>query len=352
MKKFALVLWTIILILSLGSTALAKDLRVAFIAFGDVNTDPFYKENYSGVQAFANSRPRTRVRIFQRGKITSSNARQAMREAMKRYDTIIYCEAVDPELTEFVKANPEIKFIFTQDWPVNKDGKNIELPNVYAMRFKEEEAGFLAGLAAGLSSKTKKVASVHGEVIPSNIKIQEGFAAGVKYSNENYNTNVKVIELGEFAGVNSSTGESVGGNYVGSFTNSAKGAIIGKALINSGCDVIFISASEAGDGVIDSAKESGQVKIIGCDTDQFDSGFDGDKNIILTSVIKLISPQVLSVLNDIESGYFRSGNYLLGTSNHAVGYVKGEHCLLNLDITEKLDTAIDLMKSGELVPLK
>ncbi len=350
MKKFALVLLAVMLVLSLGSIALAKNLRIAFIAFGDVKTDPFYKENFSGVQAFVNSHPRTNVKIFQGGKFSASNARKIIRQAMKKYDVIIYCEPVYPEITEIVKANPRIKFIFTEDWPVDNNRKNIELPNVYAMRFKDDESGFLAGLAAALSSKTKKVASVHGVAMPSNIRFQEGFAAGVKYSNENYNTNAKVIELGEFAGIDSA-GQSVGGNYAGSFTNSAKGAIIGQALINSGCDVIFISAGQSGDGVIDSAKESGQVTIIGCDTDQFDSGFDGDKNIILTSVIKLMAPQILSVLNDIESGYFRSGNYLLGTSNHAIGYVKGDHCLLNLDIMSKLDSAIDLMKSGELVPL-
>lgn len=350
MKKFALVLVAVMLILSLGSMALAKNLRVAFIAFGDVETDPFYKENYSGVQAFVNSHPGTKVKIFQGGKFSAENVRKLLRRAVKDYDVIIYCEPVFPELTEIAKAHHKVKFIFTEDWPVNHDAKNVELWNVYAMRFKEDESGFLAGLAAALSSKTKKVASIHGVVLQSNIRFQEGFAAGVKYANEKYNANARVIELGEFAGIDAS-GQSIGGNYVGSFTNTAKAAIIGQSLIKVGCDVIFISTGIAGDGVIDAAKNSGKVKLIGCDTDQFDAGFDGDKNIILTSVIKLMAPQVLSVLNDIESGYFRNGNYLLGASNHAIGYVKGEHCLLDSDVTEKLDSAIDLMKSGELVPL-
>ncbi|MBQ7561939.1 MAG: BMP family ABC transporter substrate-binding protein [Synergistaceae bacterium] len=350
MKKFALVLVAVMLILSLGSMALAKNLRVAFIAFGDVKTDPFYKESYSGVQAFANSHTGTIVKIFQEKKFSPSLARKLIRQAVKKYDVVIYCEAVDPEITEIARSNSRVKFIFTEYWPIDYKAKNVELPNVYAMRFKDDELGLLAGLAAALSSKTKKVASVHGVVMPSNRRFQEGFAAGVKYANENYNANTKVIELGEFEGVDSS-GQSIGGNYIGSFTNTAKAAIIGQALINSGCDVIFISAGGAGDGVIDAAKNSGNVKLIGCDTDQFDAGFDGDKNIILTSVIKLMTPQILSVLNDIESGYFRNGNYLLGASNHAVGYVKGDHCLLDSDVAEKLDSAFDLMKSGELVPL-
>ena len=346
MKKFVCALIACLLVISCAGLACAKNLNIAFIAFGDVNSDPFYRENFSGIQAFINTHPGAKVKIFKGANFNTASVKRLLNKAVKGSDVIVCPESIIPGMADFARANKGVKFIFTEDWLTDKNGKNIELPNVYAMRFREDESGFLAGLAAALSSKTKKVASVHGLAIPSNIRFKNGFIAGVNYANEKYNTSVNIVELPEYSGVD------ITGNFVGSFTNKTKGGVIGKALIDSGCDVIFISAGESGNGVIDSAKGSDYVKIIGCDTDQFDLGFDGDKNIILTSVIKLIAPQVLGALNDIDSNYFRSGNYLFGASSHAIGYVKGEHCLLDSDTRNKLDSALDMMKSGELIPLK
>ncbi|MBQ7578372.1 MAG: BMP family ABC transporter substrate-binding protein [Synergistaceae bacterium] len=346
MKKFLCALLACLLVVSFAGLACAKKLNIAFVTFGDVESDPFYRENYSGIQAFINTHPGARVKVFKGAKLNAPNVKRVFAKAVKASDVVIYSDGILPEVAEIVKANPRVKFILTQEWLTDKNGKNFELPNVKALCFREDESGFLAGLAAALTSKTKKVASVHGVAIPSNIRFKNGFIAGVHYANEKYNTNVNIVELPEYGAIDTT------GNFVGSFKNAAKGRIIGKALIDSGCDVIFASAGESGNGVIDSAKDSGNVKIIGCDTDQFDLGFDGDKNIILTSVIKLIAPQILGALNDIDSNYFSSGNYLLGASSHAIGYVKGEHCLLDSDVREKLDSALDMMKSGELIPLK
>ena len=60
------------------------------------------------------------------------------------------------------------------------------------MLFAEQEAGFFAGVAAALETKTNKVAVVNGVAFPSNVNYQFGFESGVNYVNEVYGKNVEL----------------------------------------------------------------------------------------------------------------------------------------------------------------
>ena len=166
-------------------------------------------------------------------------------------------------LAELAEDNPDVKFLLVDTWPVDASGNEASAENINAMMFKEEEGGFLAGLAAALSTKTKKVAVVNGIAFPTNVNYQYGFMSGVNYANKHYGTEAKIIELPSYSGTDI-TGKAVGGNYVGSFIDQANGKIVGQALIREGCDVIFVAAGGAGMGVFTAAKESDGVYIIGC----------------------------------------------------------------------------------------
>ena len=107
----------------------------------------------------------------------------------------------------------------------------------------------------------------------------------------------KYIELASYAGTDV-TNANVGGNYAGDFADEATGKVIGNALIAEGCDIIFVAAGGTGNGVFTAAKEASRdVKVIGCDVDQFDDGANGDENIVLTSALKVMSINVERALN-------------------------------------------------------
>ena len=147
------------------------------------------------------------------------------------------------------------------------------------------------------------------------------------------------------------TGANVGGNYVGSFSDMVNGKVVGQTLIREGCDVIFVAAGNSGNGVFTAAKEARGVYVIGCDVDQYNDGVNGDSNIILTSVLKVMDVNDTRVLNEIADGKFKGGNYLLGADTDSTGYIKKEgRCQLPKDVIEKLDQAFALMKSGTIVP--
>ncbi len=62
--------------------------------------------------------------------------------------------------------NPGVKFLMVDECPA------MPMPNVFCVLFKEYEANFLAGVEAGLSSKTGRVGTVASSDIPYMHRLQ------------------------------------------------------------------------------------------------------------------------------------------------------------------------------------
>jgi len=160
---------------------------------------------------------------------------------------------------------------------------------------------------------------------------------------------VEVVEIPSYAGTDV-TGADVGGNYVGSFADEATGKVVGKALIDQGCDIVFVAAGGSGNGVFTAAKEA-DIKVIGCDVDQYDDGVNGAGNIILTSGLKVMSMNVEKQLNAIAAGTFKGENVLLGADTNSTGYVKTDNRnQLSAETIAKLEEAYTLVKAGTIIP--
>jgi basic membrane protein A len=173
----------------------------------------------------------------------------------------------------------------------------------------------------------------------------------VNYVNAMYDKTVEFVELSSYAGTDV-TGANVGGNYAGSFADEATGKVLGNALIAEGCDIIFVAAGGTGNGVFTAAKEAASdVKVIGCDVDQYDDGTNGDKNVILTSVLKNMSINVERALNAVKDGSFKGENVVLRADTDSTGFVstEGRH-QLSADSLTKMNEAYALLKEGKIVP--
>ena len=335
-----------------GSPDGSKGLKIAIVSSPTgVDDGSFNQENYNGILSFIDAHPGSTVTPVQETTGDTAMAIKAVEDIVVDYDVIV-CDGFQfAGIAEVAKDNPNTKFILVDSYPSDADGNEVALDNVYAMQFKEQEGGFAAGMAAALKSKTKKVAVVNGIAFPSNVNYQYGFMSGVNYANKHYNTGVEVVELASYAGTDV-TGANVGGNYVGSFSDPASGKVIGEALIKEGCDVIFVAAGGSGTGVLTAVKESGsEVYMIGCDTDQFADGVNGDKNVILTSALKVMGANDKKVLETVLDGSFKGGNYLLGADTDSTGYVSDpSRCQLTADEIAKIDKAFALVKNGTIVP--
>ncbi len=335
-----------------GEKTQAKEgLKIAIVSSpSGVDDGNFNQDNYNGVLKFIESHPDATVTPVREETGDTAAAVQAVADIVADYDVIVCCGFQFSGIGSIANDNPDVKFILVDSYPSDAEGNEIECENVYAMQFAEQESGFFAGMAAALESKTKKVAVVNGVAYPSNVNYQYGFESGVNYANKKYDTKVEVVELPSYAGTDV-TGANVGGNYVGSFADEATGKVVAKALIDEGCDVLFVAAGGSGNGVFTAAKEATDVKVIGCDVDQFNDGVSGSNNIILTSALKVMHMNVEKQLNAVLDGSFKGANALLKADTDSTGFVKeeGRH-QLSAETIEKLDAAYALVKDGTIVP--
>ena len=197
-------------------------------------------------------------------------------------------------------ANPDTNFVLIDD---QIDGKK----NVVSATFRDNEAAYLAGVAAANETKTNKV----------------GFA---------------------------------------SFADPAKGKALAAAMYQNGVDIIFHASGATGQGVFQEAKdlnESGsgdKVWVIGVDRDQDADGKyktkDGkEDNFTLTSTLKGVGTAVQDIANRALEDKFPGGEHLVyGLKDGGVDLTDG---YLNDKTKEAVKTAKDKVISGDVkVPEK
>jgi basic membrane protein A len=157
------------------------------------------------------------------------------------------------------------------------------LKNVEGLLFKEQEAGYLAGYAAGLAAKQrngKAVSSVGGQKQPPVDRYIAGFQAGAKAA---------------YPGVETLNG------YSQDFENQAKCKEVALNQIAAGSVVVFQVAGGCGLGALDAANEKG-VWGVGVDADQ---GYLG--TYVLTSALKRVDTSVFDAIRDAKGGHFKGG---------------------------------------------
>jgi basic membrane protein A and related proteins len=330
-------------------------LNIAIVtALSGVDDGSFNQNNYEGIQAFIEENPESKVTAIKEETGDTAKCYEAVENIVADYDVIVCCGYQFAGIGPLAEENPDVDFILVDSNPNDADGNEAEYDNVYGMTFKEQESGFLAGVAAAMSTQTGKVAVVNGIAYPSNVNYEYGFMSGVNYSNKHFGTSAEIVEEASYAGTDV-TGVNVGGNYVGSFGDEATGKVLGETLINDGADVIFVAAGASGNGVFTAVKEASSeenpVYVIGCDVDQYNDGVNGDSNIILTSVLKVMDKNVKEQLEKVADGTFEGGNVLLGADTDSTGYVSdAEHSQLSEEAVAKIDEAYAGVKDGTIVP--
>jgi basic membrane protein A len=331
-----------------GAATPSGGLRVGILTTSGVDDGSFGQDCYNGILAFQRANPQARVTAVLEPDM--SKVVQAVSDIIADYDVLVLPGFQFAAVGPLAQQNPNKKIILVDTYPTDAQGNEVELANVYAMQFKEEESGFFAGVAAALETKTNKVAVVNGIAFPSNVNYQWGFMSGVNYANKNFGTRAEIVELPSYSGTDV-TGAAVGGNYIGDFADEATGKVVGSALINAGVDIMLVAAGASGIGTITAAKEAQGVFIIGCDVDQYDEGITGNRNVILTSALKVMNTNVTRQLTAIANGTFSGKNDLLSANTDSTGFVSanGRHQMSAATLS-RLNQVYPLVRSGAIVP--
>lgn len=326
-------------------------LNIAIISSpSGVDDGSFNQNNYEGILSFIENHPESTVTPIQEPTGSPDAAMQELNNVVGDYDVFVLCGFQFAGASQTAVDNPDKYFILVDSEP-NPVDDQTEFDNLVTLSFKEQESSFLAGVAAAMETQTNKVAVVNGIAYPSNVNYQYGFEAGVNYANKNLGTAAELVELPSYAGTDV-TGANVGGNYIGNFDDEATGKIVGQKLLDEGVDIALVAAGNSGNGVFTAFKESpDDVKVIGCDVDQYDDGVVGDRNIVLTSALKVMDINVERQLETIVDGTFTGGNLLLDATTDSTGIVTEEGRQQMSDETiEAVNQLSGLIKDGTIVP--
>ncbi len=170
--------------------------------------------------------------------------------------------------------------------------------NVVGLVYKQEEAGFLVGYAAGMWAKqngAKAVSAVGGEELPPVVKYIAGYEAGAKLA-------APEVEL-------------ISG-FSQTFGDQAKCKEVALEQIARGSQVVFAVAGNCGLGAVDAAGEEG-VEAIGVDADQ---AYLGPQ--VLTSALKKVDVSVYDIIKQTQEGSTGGTDLVFDLRNNGVGVGK------------------------------
>ncbi len=250
--------------------------------------------------------------------------------ASKNYDLVIGVGFLMQEAIGTVSGQfPNVHFAIIDGAGTDAKGNDLKHPNVESLFFKEQDAGYMVGVIAGMLEKDKKapnnsgvVSAVGGISIPP----VDHYIAGFKAAAEMEDPGIKVL---------------IG--YSNDFTDPAKCKTVAQSQIAQKSEILFQVAGGCGLGVLQAA---GQAKVysVGVDADQKDA----DPSVI-ASALKKVDVATYTAIKDVVQGNFQGGALTFSIANDGAGY-QVDNLQLPADIQAELDKVQGEIKSGTITP--
>lgn len=183
------------------------------------------------------------------------------------------------------------------------DDNSFTAKNVANLVFHEEQASYLAGVAAAKATKTNTVGFIGGVDVPLIHKFEAGFKQGVEDTKKG--VTVKSQYLTETAAE-------------GGFSSPDKGESAAEGQIDAGADVVYAAAGLSGQGVIKAASAH-KIWAIGVDSDQYkQDALAKYKDSILTSAMKNVEGAVYTLAKSVHDGKPETGEIRGSLANGGV----------------------------------
>ena len=250
--------------------------------------------------------------------------------ASRNYDLVIGVGFLMQEAVGTVSGQfPNIHFAIIDGAGTDAKGNDLKHSNVESLFFKEQDAGYMVGVIAGMLEKDKKapkntgvVSAVGGVSIPP----VDHYIAGFKAAAEMEDPGIKV-RIG----------------YSNDFTDPAKCKTVAQSQIAHQSEILFQVAGGCGLGVLQAA---GQAKVysIGVDADQKDA----DPSVI-ASALKKVDVATYDAIKQVVQGSFQGGALTFSIANDGAGY-QVDNVQLPADIQAELDKVQGEIKSGQITP--
>ncbi|MET9444805.1 BMP family ABC transporter substrate-binding protein [Streptomyces sp. NPDC006610] len=205
----------------------------------------------------------------------------------------------------------------------------VEGENVASLVFAEEQASYLAGVAAAKATKTNTVGFVGGVDIPLIHKFEAGYQQGVQ---DTSGGKVKVVSQ-----YLTQTAEE------GGFSSPDKGKAAAEGQIEKKADVVYQAAGLSGQGVIEAAAKA-KVWAIGVDSDQYQQeALAAYKDYILTSALKDVGGAVYALAKSVQDDKPLTGTQTFDLKVNGVGLAESNPKFAEI---EGLQDAVNKAKEG------
>lgn len=342
MKKL-LALTSLALVFTLGLTACGSttdngtdsDLPVASVGLvtdtGGINDKSFNQGSWEGVEEFIAANDGVDAGYLETHQ--DSDILPNLDTSAARYQVVVAPGFKFSEgIATSAKQNPNTQYILLDATPSEGDAE-VSLENVISILFREEQAGYLAGVVAATETKSDTIGFLGGIPLPAVMNFAAGYIQGAKSVNPDIKVDVQ---------------------YANSFTDTTIGKQKASAMYASGMDIIFVAAGGVGTGVIEQAKElvtqGKDAWVIGVDRDQYADGSYGDgKSVVLTSAVKHVGVAVNDTLNDIKAGTATFGQVqTLGINDDAVGLPAENPNITNSATLDLISSVTAEMKAGSV----
>src|SRR5689334_8710339 len=217
-----------------------------------------------------------------------------VRRAVQDKPDLIITIAVNADtVQEIAEEFPDQKFGAQETFFFNgvPDLDNLALYNILT-----HENSYLAGIAAGMLTRTKTVGAVGGLDSPGINLFIVGYEEGVK----SVCADCQLVRA-----------------YVGGenpFSDPVRAKELATGLYAQGADILFQVAGRSGEGVLEAAKDSGNFAI-GVDSNQ-DDLYPGT---VILSAMKRVDNAVFSFVKSVVDGTYTSGETTVGLKEGFAG---------------------------------
>ncbi|MGZ8355848.1 MAG: BMP family lipoprotein [Telluria sp.] len=272
-----------------GASAATPKLGIVYDAGGKFDKS-FNQSAFEGAERF---KKETGIKYIEVQASSDTQAEQVMRGlARKKIDLIAAVGFSQTQAVQKVaKEFPNVRFVLIDS--VAKGN------NVNSILFREEEGSYLAGVAAAMASKSKKIGFVGGMDIP----LIRAFACGYGQGAKSVDPKVEVVQ-------------NMVGTTAAAWNDPAKGGALARAQFDRGVDVVFAVAGGSGLGTLQTAKEKGKLGI----------GVDSNQNYLhpgtmLTSMVKRVDLAIYDSFTQVKNGTWKAGVTHRGLKEGGVDWV-------------------------------
>lgn len=269
---------TLVLLAAAGVAACAapraRPIRVGGMFSGSITDRGFMEAGHLGLKR-AEAELGATLSIVER----VPNTREAHIEALRRLaaagpDLVVaHGGQTNPAAQAVAAEFPQIRFAVTQG--------NVAGPNLASYEVLQEQSNYLAGVLAGLMTRSNVVAHQSGIRVPPGLRGRAAFAAGVAAANPQ----ARLLT-----------------NFSGTQDDPARARQVTKAQIDTGADIVFTMLNAGRSGSIDECKARG-VPQIGNVTDWVAMRPD----VFVASAWADVGMAAFEACRDVATGRFAGG---------------------------------------------